>query len=199
MLGLMRRRSFAYEALVRIFAIPPDEAIVQGILSMSGDFVESGNNTMEDIEADASRLFCNMALKSVSPYESVYISNTHLLMQQPRDEVLAEYRFEGWEPSGELRIPEDHIVFELEFMARLAEEAAAAIEEGQTDSVKRLIESQSRFLEKHICKWVPNFCSDASAAAETSFYRDACDILRRFIDEDAGMLKGKIAGCFSSE
>ena len=36
-----------------------------------------------------------MSPSPVAPYESVYVSDLHILMQEPRDQVLGEYRARG--------------------------------------------------------------------------------------------------------
>ena len=53
------------------------------------------------------------------PYESVYTSPEHLLMQDARDEVLAAYRAAKVVLVDEACEPEDHLAFELEFMQLL--------------------------------------------------------------------------------
>ena len=63
------------------------------------------------------------------PYESVYTSPEHLLMQDARDEVLAAYRAAKVVLVDEACEPEDHLAFELEFMQLLGERAAEALEE----------------------------------------------------------------------
>ncbi len=58
------------------------------------------------------------------PYESVYLSEKHLLMQDQRDEVLSCYRTAGLDKDGEWHESEDHVALEFEYMQTLAQRYA---------------------------------------------------------------------------
>jgi len=75
----------------------------------------------QDLAVEYAGLFLNMRLVSVAPFESVYTSPEHLLMQEARDEVLSEYRREGLDKVKDFKEPEDHIALELGFMAYLCQ------------------------------------------------------------------------------
>ncbi len=62
-----------------------------------------------DLAAEYAALFLNMSEHPVFPFESVYTSPERLLMQEARDQVVAEYREEGLDRTAEFREPEDHL------------------------------------------------------------------------------------------
>lgn len=124
-----------------------------------------------ELRAEYAALFLNAGPNPVHPFASVYTSTDRLLMQQARDEVLAEYRQEGLARIGDFKEPEDHIAIELEFMAYLCQKAAEALGAGDTDAAARYLHKQHSFLEKHLLVWTPAFCQDLVKTATSGFYR----------------------------
>jgi TorA maturation chaperone TorD len=64
--------------------------------------------------------------------------------------------------------PDDHIALELEFMAWLCNQSETA--------------AQQQFLNNHILKWVPLFCSDVAKGADTSFYRIVAELTGAWVE-----------------
>lgn len=123
------------------------------------------------------------------PYESVYTSPEHLLMQDARDEVLAAYRAAKVVLVDEACEPEDHLAFELEFMQLLGERAAEALEAGDDGSCANLLEARRAFLEEHLLNWVPDFADDVQRVARTGFYRALADIVLGVLETDQAFLE----------
>jgi TorA maturation chaperone TorD len=129
-----------------------------------------------DLASEYAALFLSVGRKPVFPFESVYTSPERLVMQEARDEVLAEYRKEGLDCIGEFREPEDHIAIELEFMAYLCQKAAEAMEAGDKAAAAEVLQKQEGFLQRHLLVWVPDFCQDVQQAAKTGFYKGIAQI-----------------------
>jgi len=129
-------------------------------------------------------LFLNASQRSVHPFESVYTSAERLMLQQSRDEVLAEYRRAGLERSADFKEPEDHVALELEFMAFLCRRAAAVMQEQEETACLAFLERQKAFLEGHLLVWLPAFCSDLEKASESDFYRGIARLTREFIQSE---------------
>jgi anaerobic sulfite reductase subunit A len=128
-----------------------------------------------ELAAEYAALFLNAARKPVSPYESVYTSPDHLVMQKARDEVVAEYRKEGLDRIGDFREPEDHIAIELEFMAYLCDRAAEALD-ADLDVAQAYLQKQKAFLDEHLLVWVPDFCEDVIKFTQSDFFRGLAQI-----------------------
>ena len=122
------------------------------------------------------------------PYESVYTSPEHLLMQDARDEVLAAYRAAKVVLVDEACEPEDHLAFELEFMQLLGERAAEALEAGDDGSCANLLEARRAFLEEHLLNWFP-IRRDVQRVARTGFYRALADIVLGVLETDQAFLE----------
>lgn len=127
------------------------------------------------------------------PYESVFLSPAHILMQEPRDEVVKVYASEGvrLDPSDDT--PEDHMGFELQFMAELLDRQAAAFDSEDLDEARRLGEVSQGFLQDHLAKWTPMLCKAIDEHARTDFYKGVASLTRNFIQDEIE-LSSKILG-----
>ena len=125
------------------------------------------------------------------PYESVYTSPDHLLMQDARDEVLAAYRAVNVmvsEDANTTNDPEDHVAFELAFLGLLGNRAADVLCAGDEDGAVALLEAKRDFLRSHLLNWVPTFADDVARIAQTGFYRALADLLVGTLETDAALL-----------
>lgn len=143
-----------------------------------------------DLAADFSRMFLGMSRSPIAPFESVYASDMHMLMQEPRDEVLRAYRAEGFAVTDDMRVPEDHIAFEFEFMAKLCQRAADALAAGDEDAADRCFAAQGDFVQSHLVNWVFDVCADVTARAQTPFYRGVAELTRVFLESERDYLSG---------
>ena len=137
-----------------------------------------------DLAAEYARVFLGMSRRPVAPYESVYTSPTGLMMQEARDEVVALYRREGFSVDESMHLPEDHIAFELGFMAGLIRNAMAALDAGD-GAAERLAAVQESFGAEHLAYWVPALAQDVEKRAATGFYRGLAALTRDFIEAEA--------------
>ncbi|MGN0038158.1 MAG: molecular chaperone [Coriobacteriales bacterium] len=122
------------------------------------------------------------------PFESVYTSEEHLIMQDSRDQVVAVYRANGVDVDPELYCPEDHLGFELEFMSAMAGRSAAAIEAGEFEELQQLLETQSAFLQEHLLNWVGSLSKDVERIADTDFYPSLIEMLLGYLEIDSANL-----------
>lgn len=127
------------------------------------------------------------------PYESVYTSPDHLLMQDARDAVLAAYRSEMITLVNEHNEPEDHMGFELAFCAVLLRRAVEALMAGNTARAIELVEKERAFVRDHLGVWAPEFASDVKRIAQTGFYRALADILLGYLEVDTATMEAVAA------
>ncbi|MEC4295738.1 TorD/DmsD family molecular chaperone [Adlercreutzia shanghongiae] len=138
-----------------------------------------------DLAAEYARIFLGMSRRPVAPYESVYTSPTGLMMQEARDEAVAFYRREGFSVDENIHLPEDHIAFELGFMAGLIRNAMAALDSGNGAEAERLAAVQESFIADHLASWVPSLAQDVENRAVTGFYRGLAALMRDFVEAEA--------------
>jgi TorA maturation chaperone TorD len=85
-------------------------------------------------------------------------------------ELQAFYSSAGLIIDEEANLAPDHISTELSFMSYLIENGFA--------------EYEQLFLKNHLTLWVPLFCDDMHEHAQTSFYKDAANLLKEFISSE---------------
>ncbi|MEG0071042.1 MAG: molecular chaperone TorD family protein [Raoultibacter sp.] len=141
-----------------------------------------------DLAAEYARVFLGMSRFPVSPYESVYTSDLHILMQDARDKVLKEYRTEGLAIKEGFNLPEDHISFEMDFMGYLCQKTIDSIKDGRKDDERNLLLRQRVFFFDHIQSWVPEFCVDVGKKVHTMFYQGVVQLTEAFVDSERGFL-----------
>lgn len=196
----MEARQAMYSFLARVFREEVDEAFIDRLKAtcdaedellarLAGALAGSDTEKQRvELASDYARCLLAMSSDPVSPYESVWRSGLHLMMQEQRDEVVAFYRSEGVDVAGSFKLPEDHIAVEFEFMALLCRRASAALESSDPVELEAAIGKQKAFLEGHLVPWVFDFCEKLVARSATPFYREIARIAQEFVRLDVQTL-----------
>ncbi|MDO4442352.1 MAG: molecular chaperone TorD family protein [Slackia sp.] len=167
---------------LRAACSPEDDLLAPFAQALHSDDVEA---LRRDLAGDYARCLLGMHADPVSPFESVWVSGLHLMMQEPRDEVVALYRSEGVDKAQTFHMPEDHIAVELEFAALLCRRAIEAFDENDPVALEENIAKQKAFVHGHLAAWVPDFCRKLRVRSTTEFYRALADATEAFIAADA--------------
>lgn len=191
-LEILKNRASTYGFLSQVYRQEVNTAFLAGLVEqLAGEAEEEAESEgyqtlrayaaklrLEDLDkvqtelaSEYAGLFLNVGRRPVFPFESVYTSPERLIMQKARDEVLAEYRKEGLDRTGEFHEPEDHIAIELEFMEYLCQKAVQAVEAGDRTAALEYLKKQEGFLQKHLLVWAPEFCQDVQRATKIGFYK----------------------------
>lgn len=163
----------------------------EGLEAMAAFLEQAGGNARQQLAVDFAGAFLGAGAydeRRATPYESVFTSEAGLLMQEARDDVYRFYCERSVAPDPALQMPEDHLSFECEFMATLAERAVEALAAGDAAEAARLTEVQRRFHQSHLLNWVDAYCDCLDKCAGTRFYRGVSQITRGFVHEDEAML-----------
>lgn len=203
-------RAAAYGLLARLFNREIDENLLEALRAlpfptdtgsddldagnrlMGGYLAHAGDGARRELAVDFARLFIvRRRSERTAPYpnESVYTSEEHRVMDRARDEVRALYRAEGLEAADAVRLGEDHIALELEFMQTLAARTAACDEDAEGAAARReLAAKQARFLDEHLLNWTPVFADVMAETAQTGFYQGLAKLLVAHLREDRALL-----------
>lgn len=131
---------------------------------------EVNQDTLDELAVDYARIFLSAGVaqgKAAFPYESVYTSKQHLIMQEAGSSAAALYVEKGLQPRTDMyRVPEDHLGLLLEFMGCLCEDDK---------------DKQEDFLKNHLGNWVPAFVQDVCKYASTDFYKGIAKITKGFL------------------
>ena len=126
------------------------------------------------------------------PYASLFIGKLKgdkaELFQEPFRADRAVYRREGVSVDKGLNLPDDHLSFELSFMADMSEAIAAALEADDVAEALRLVDVSDDFRTNHILSWYPQFFDLAMKLVETRFYRGVLRATRGYLEFDGETL-----------
>ncbi len=92
----------------------------------------------------------------------------------------------------------DHIAAELEFMQKLEERYAQAVEDNDTELAQNLTRIKGRFLSEHLLVWIPEFCEKVMANASLSFYREIARVTSDFLQQEGELLDQSVEDCVAA-
>jgi TorA maturation chaperone TorD len=153
-------------------------------------------DTINELAVDYVRTFIGTgsdAYSAAFPFESVHTSERRLLMQDARDEVLAQYRKAGLEKQSHWKESEDHISAEMEFMLILCDHTVEALKKGDEDETYDLLVSQLDFMTDHLYAWTPMLTGEIRRFAKTDFYRGLSWLTDGFLETDFEFLEDILA------
>jgi putative dimethyl sulfoxide reductase chaperone len=220
MTTLLSNRTSLYSLLARLYLIEVDQPLLDQMIKLNlaaganepdiddgyrrlANYLSHLNpDAVTDLAVDYARVFLSAGIENgeaAFPYESVYTSPQHLIMQEARDQVLGLYYAHGLDRADNLDVPEDHIALELEFMGRLCLATQDALVANDLPAAAKALETQKSFLEQHLGKWVPYFCNDVCRYARTDFYPAVAKITSGLLKMDAPLIDQLIAEIYASQ
>ena len=137
---------------------------------------------MAFLEDDHTRLFIGVGRTLAPPYESVYLSEEHILFEKETLAVRKWYRKYGLQVPQLHVLPDDHIGYELFFLARLSERVVSLLESAETEAAIAVRTDMRRFVDDHPFRWVHMFVDRVLKHCQTDFYA-ATGLLTRFVVE----------------
>lgn len=158
--------------------MPDDDLLAEGFNDMGRGLHRRHSGTTRVFGTDFAMCFDGVSsyggLVAV-PYASLFrgsiTGEQAILFQEPRAKDLKAYRSEHVQADPNLHLPEDHISFELSFMADLSEKAVQAYTSDDFTETLRLIDVSQTFLKENILNWYGDFCELALKILDTRFYR----------------------------
>ena len=210
--GIAQARCMGYSFFADVFST---EVTREFIANMGSFEAEEGSKLQEfvallggtdldevtqDVRSEFCALFLNMSAHPVFTSESVYLSGTHTIMQEPRNQVLAEYRSRGLAVDKDsFDWPEDHVSMEMLFMSHLCKQESdlcrQALEAGECTSIDAdlagVCDAQKKFFGEHLDKWMPMFVEQLSQNAKTLFYKGIAEYLDAFLEKEREILSAE--------
>lgn len=180
------------------------DPISQGYSLMQGYLNSAGVDARQRLAVDYAHTFLNAGNYTrlmAPPYESVFTSKHHILMQDSRDGAVAFYREEGLSLPKDGTTPEDHAGFEMQFMATLIERADEALRDGKSSRFNKLVGKQEAFFQSHLANWLPLLAHAIETHCETDFYRGVALLLNSLVEQEKEVLSGlmEMAGAEARE
>ena len=124
---------------------------------------------MDNLAADFAAIYLTGALDA-SPFESFWVSNEHLLCQEAMFDMRELYAADGLSvPDWRMR-SDDHLVFQLQFVARRLDRLALLSVADQAELANDLWRSLAAMLDHHLLRWLPDLASRVAERCDTDFY-----------------------------
>ena len=130
----------------------------------------------DNLAADFAAIYLTHSF-GASPCESVWRDDDSLAMQQPMFDVRERYARYGLEVPDWRKRSDDHLVFQLQFVATLLEDARPSA-----------LSDAASFLDTHTLRWLPDFADRVATRANTPFYATLAVLTACYLDELRDML-----------
>lgn len=127
------------------------------------------------------------------PYESIFTGEEHIMMGSARDDVVARFLADGFQVNPDLHEPEDHLAFELEYLANMNERASVWAQEKNKAELRRNVVRQLEFIEGHLLNWVPALRDVAQEYAKLTFYPGMLFVAQGALEQQRAMLRDILA------
>jgi len=155
-------------------------------VAFSNDFLQRPEKELlEDLAVEFAMLFLGPG-KHLSPHESVHHVREDggggQLWGESTAEVKKFIESAGLSYDPEYKGLPDHISVELEFMQQLTLREKQAWKEEDKDAALKCLQTEKKFIEEHLVRWVPAFCDKVVSAAELPFYREMAALTKNFIE-----------------
>lgn len=141
-----------------------------------------GSSRVDALYADYMTLFVGPGAPCAAPWESVQTHGDEaLVFQQETLDVRERYREFGLQVERLHHEPDDHIGYEIEFVAALARLEADALAEGNATEAARAASARAAFLEDHLTRWAPRWAASVLEHAKTDFFRGVAHLVKGFV------------------
>ncbi|MBM7000884.1 molecular chaperone TorD family protein [bacterium] len=190
--------------------------IADGLATIRRYLRRAGADPRTDLAVDYARVFLSAGVydgRTAEPYESAFTSEDHLLYQESRDQVMRVYRENGFAVDPSLHMPEDHLGIEFEFLSRMADRTAEAVDtarserDGRTsetprgpapdaadeadpsETIARLATTQADFVEQHVLNWIDELVDKVDEFAELPLYPAFMRMARQYARDDRDLMR----------
>lgn len=194
---LMKARQSVYDLLRCFFLQEPTEVFLQALkeedvlknlagyhpdldegVQLLSEVVSSPKMALlvPDLLLEFTRLFIGPC--PIRLYESVYRSESGLVMQEETLAVRKKYMEAGLVVHPDRSFPDDHIGAELEFVFYLCQRAAEAKGAEQQEALLRM---QQKFFQEHLIQWVTPLCDRLFEEAGSPYFKGVARMTKGFI------------------
>lgn len=163
-----------------------ERAYIEYFSSIEDDQVKE---IRQEMKPEYARLFLGPKKLIAPPYESVYRSKNQCIYGEETGHVKQFYINAGMELKEKVRVPEDFIGTELEFMYWMSHRMYQALQNGQEELAHKMAVYQYEFLMQHLLMWVPQFAKDVVEGTTMEYFRVAAAYLEEFLKEDVSFLE----------
>ncbi len=162
-----------------------DQAYLLTVQQMESCLREWGklpDSLVDDLASDFADIYLNGKFHS-SPNESVWLDEEELVCQQPMFQVREWYAGHDLEVPNWRRMPDDHLVNELLFVAALLNKAAV-------DHPTQILSDAACFMDEHLLRWLLPFGKRVADRCNTPFYAALALLTALYVEQLRDLLAG---------
>lgn len=154
---------------------------------------DAGSSDLAALRVEHTRLFTiDPERMGCPPYESFYTAADALSGEWVAAQLVHTYRAAGLDIAPALNERPDHAAVELEFMAYLCGQEAAAWEQAAYEVGVRVLRQEQTFLTAHLSRWIGDLTRRICAATREPLYAAVAAALEAFVQHDRDLV-GAIA------
>ena len=151
---------------------PGIEAMTLVKQALSALSIDPDKDVLDELAADYASIYLNHNI-SASPEESVWLDEDSLMCQQSMFQVRSWYESHGLEiPDWRLR-PDDHLVYELQFIAFLL----------NRDEQMETLDKTATFMDEHLLRWLGNFGERVLVRCDTPWFAGVAALTAAYCEE----------------
>ncbi len=185
---IFQNGEFLDEIMGNISSIPGLNTSIMGNFSLIKHATKI--TTLAEFETEFTRVFdAAIPVPSCPPYEGIYYGKPRSAVMLEVSEFYNCFGLRMSQEEGKREFP-DHISAELEFLHFLAFKEVQAAKKGDEKTFKGYLLAQKDFLERHLVRWVPEFCDKLQNSTGIPFYAWLARITSRFIISEHELLTG---------
>ena len=128
--------------------------------------------TLDNLAADYASIYLNHNI-GASPEESVWVDEDSLMCQLSMFQVRAWYESFGLGIPDWRQRPDDHLVYELQFVAWMLDQ----------DDAMETLEQVAIFMDEHLLRWLGNFGERVAARCATPYFAGICALTAAYGEE----------------
>ena len=156
--------------------LPDTEAGIEAMKLMkqalSDLSTEPDQTTLNELAADYASIYLNHTI-SASPEESVWLDEDSLMCQDSMFQVRSWYESYGLCIPDWRKRPDDHLVYELQFIARLLEQ----------DNELQTLQTMARFMDEHLLRWLGNFGERVLMRCDTPYFASIAALTAAYCEQ----------------
>lgn len=146
------------------------------------------DGTLDKLKSEYTYLMIGPNKLPAPPWESVYVTKERTLFQESTLYVRREYLKYQFLPANYPHEADDHIAFELDFMAHLAKLTLEHFDHEDIDKVKKLLIDQKSFLAKHLLVWVDEFVVQIQTSKTHYLYPQTAALTAQVLKIDSALI-----------
>lgn len=132
---------------------------------------EGEDEAFSNLRAEYTRMFVGKQRVVAPLWESVYFNRDRMVFQQETFQVRAMYQRHGLQIDKLSHEPDDHLSYELLFLAALFRECGDFASQGDWDAVAKTWADVRSFVVCHPLTWVPQWNEMVLQRSRSPFYR----------------------------